>query len=218
MARVISNNYRYKFRRKDADRSFIRQIHIYTEGSVTEPEYLKIVRDKILSSGSCRNSGSFFKLNVKHSGTKSSPNNIRKSIREDIKYCGDKNFNEVWVLMDKDDWGMQAIEALENDRQIALKTSKFNVLVSNPKFEFWLILHFENGFGIMTSSEVDKKIQKHIPGYNKHCDKRMFTRDNVLKAISRAKILKNQNKSAYTDVYRLVERIFALIEEYELHK
>lgn len=207
MARAINNNDRHKFRRKDADRSFIRQVHIYTEGSVTEPEYLQIIREIIKSNRYSRS----FRINVKSSKSKSSPKNIRKSIREDIKYFGDKKFNEVWVLIDKDNWSPKAIAELESDRQITIKTSKFNVLISDPKFEFWLVLHFEDGFGIMTSSEVDKKIQKYIPGYNKHCNKRLFSQKNIFKAIKRAKFLKNQNNTARTDVYILVERIFDFI-------
>lgn len=89
MARAINDNDRHKFRRKDADRSFIRQVHIYTEGSVTEPEYLQIIREIIKSNRSSRS----FRINVKSSKSKSSPKNIRRSIREDIKYFGDKKFN-----------------------------------------------------------------------------------------------------------------------------
>lgn len=207
MARAINDNDRHKFLRKDADRSFIRQVHIYTEGSVTEPEYLQIIREIIKSNRSSRS----FRINVKSSKSKGSPKNIRRSIREDIKYFGDKKFNEVWVLIDKDSWSPKTIAELEGDRQITIKTSKFNVLISDPKFEFWLVLHFEDGFGIMTSSEVDKKIQKYIPGYNKHCNKRLFSQKNIFKAIKRAKFLKKQNNIARTDVYILVERIFDFI-------
>lgn len=55
MARSINYGAHNKFLRKESDRSFIRQIHIYTEGSVTEPEYLKIIKETILSNSPSQN-------------------------------------------------------------------------------------------------------------------------------------------------------------------
>lgn len=209
MARSINYGAHNKFLRKESDRSFIRQIHIYTEGSVTEPEYLKIIKETILSNSPSQNTK--FKINIKPSNSKSSPKNIRKAIRNEVQHFGNKKFNEVWVLLDKDDWDTQEICLLKDDKQISKSSSKFNVLISTPKFELWLILHFENGFGIATSSDVDRHIKKHIPGYDKHCNKIMFTQKNIFDAIERAKQLKKLNTPTNTDVYILIEYMFSLI-------
>jgi len=84
--------------------------------------------------------------------------------------------------------------------------------LSNPNFEYWLLLHFEDGNGISNGKECKERLRRHLPAYDKHIDKRKFTRFLVSKAIDRAKRkdippCENWPSSTGTTVYRLLENL-----------
>ena len=61
--------------------------------------------------------------------------------------------------------------AQEDDRR--------HVAISNPKFELFLVMHFEKGNGCTTSSSVDAAPRRHMPGYDKRLSRGQFSAGQV---------------------------------------
>ena len=85
--------------------------------------------------------------------------------------------------------------------------------LSNPNFEYWLLLHFENGARIASSRDCNDRLKRHLPRYDKGIDASMITRERIEEAIRRAKLRDNPpcadwpRATAGTTVYKLVENI-----------
>ncbi len=139
---------------------------IVTEGEVTEPEYFRAVVSALRMST--------IDVEVAHSKTGSDPLSVvahadglnkarNKAVRKGsptlVKY------NQVWVIFDQ--------EGIHNGRdwQNAIHQAKakgFNVVFSNPSFEFWLLLHHEYttaSFG--DSSAVERRLRSRVGSYCK---------------------------------------------------
>ncbi len=118
--------------------------------------------------------------------------------------------DEAWLVVDKDQWTDEQLAELHkwsqgmNNRGFAL---------SNPKFEYWLLLHFEDGAGISSSRECSRRLRCHLPNYDKGVDRRKFTRDRIFSAVRRAAArdsppCRDWPRNPWrTTVYRLVENI-----------
>ena len=85
--------------------------------------------------------------------------------------------------------------------------------LSNPKFEYWLLLHFEEGTGITSSRDCSDRLKRHLPAYDKGIDARTITPERIDEAIRRARRQDNPPCRDWpralggTTVYRLVENI-----------
>lgn len=68
----------------------------------------------------------------------------------------------------------------------------------------------KKGNGVTTSHDVDERLKKVIPEYNKHCGNLSISIVDIKKAIENAK-LKIQNEAATTtEVYILIEHLMKL--------
>ena len=88
----------------------------------------------------------------------------------------------------------------------------YGFALSNPKFEYWLLLHFENANGVATADECDRRLRKHLPGYDKHVDSRHFTPDLIRTAAERPRKrdtppCTDWPRKPGTTLYKLVEKI-----------
>ena len=96
--------------------------------------------------------------------------------------------------------------------QWAKKSENHGFALSNPNFEYWLLLHFEDGKGIANSQECLTRLKRHLPNYKKDIDAKKITLELIAKAITRAK-QRDANRSNdlpqmwSTSVYKLVEKI-----------
>jgi len=117
---------------------------------------------------------------------------------------------EAWIVVDKNQWTYEQLEQLyvwSHAREHC------NVALSNPSFEFWLLLHFEDGKGAVTQSECSDRLRNHIENYSKHIYPNKFKPQNIEKAVQRAKSRYDstrQDRSQHpgnSTVYKLVERI-----------
>jgi hypothetical protein len=84
--------------------------------------------------------------------------------------------------------------------------------ISNPKFEYWLLLHFEEGNDIANADEVDTRLRRHLPHFNKHITSRDFTDSRISDAIRRAQNRDRPPTTTWpqaigTTVYRIVKSI-----------
>jgi len=79
----------------------------------------------------------------------------------DLRDRADGMHDEVWCAVDVDEFDLAKALALAKRRHI-------NLAISNPCFEFWLLLHFEACAAPLTCyGEVEKRLLKHVPGYRK---------------------------------------------------
>ncbi len=79
---------------------------------------------------------------------------FEKALRENDFRAGD----EAWLVVDVDDWSEDEFGEL-----IAWEAadSRHHLAVSNPKFELFLLMHFEKGNGCTTPEKVDAALKKH---------------------------------------------------------
>ncbi|WP_246186578.1 RloB family protein [Methylacidimicrobium tartarophylax] len=120
-----------------------------------------------------------------------------------------KSTDEAWLVVDKDQWTDPQLAELH---AWAGQSQNYGFAVSNPKFEYWLLLHFEKGNGVTRSSDCNHRLRTHLPNYDKRIDPRRFTRERILDAIKRAKErdvppCEDWPRSFGTTVYKLVESI-----------
>lgn len=130
---------------------------------------------------------------------------FEKALRENDFRAGD----EAWLVVDVDDWSedefgeLLAWEAADSRHRLA---------VSNPKFELFLVMHFEKGNGCTTPEKVDAALKKHWPRYAKRVTPTQFSTKQVQEAIENAKVKRVSCGDALpapgmTDAYLLVERL-----------
>lgn len=95
----------------------------------------------------------------------------------------------------------------------SLKQENYGFALSNPKFEYWLLLHFEDGTGITSSRDCTDRLKRWIPDYDKWIDTRKITQARIDDAIRRAKKRNHAPNEDWprsigqTTVYRLIENI-----------
>ena len=69
-----------------------------------------------------------------------------------------KKTDEAWLVVDKDQWSSAQLLMLH---QWAQSAANYGMALSNPKFEYWLLLHFEDGSGVGTSSQCSERLRRH---------------------------------------------------------
>ena len=131
-------------------------------------------------------------------GTKITPSLVEKRTKELKISQGDKV--HTFLMYDMD---VQAI----NEK---LQKCKAEMLLSNPCFEIWLLLHAKDQKAAIETDALIKELKKSAPvwkNYSKSAftdTQKAFLNDNTYLAVVRAKGLKEfQNPS--TGIYRLIE-------------
>jgi hypothetical protein len=120
-----------------------------------------------------------------------------------------KKSDEAWLVVDKDSWTEKQLLLLNH---WALSQENYRLALSNPKFEFWLLLHFEDGDGVTNSRNCSEHLKRHMPDYDKGIDISKITHHRIISAIKRATKRDNPPcvdwpRNTGTTVYRLVENI-----------
>jgi hypothetical protein len=120
--------------------------------------------------------------------------------------CGE-GYDQLWCVVDVDDY---------TDHDSAIRTAaeqkspEAHVIVSNPCFELWLLLHFKDvRHALGGYAGVKPHMAKHVPGYDKTVQ---FARDYAARypeAMRRAKSLEPTGErwraNPSTAMWRLVE-------------
>jgi RloB-like protein len=190
------------------------------EGNETEPTYFEALkknyrfdRDRIEIVSLRRNS----------TDTKSAPKHVFENL-QNIKEEYDLGKNdELWMIIDRDRNGAN-IEKYSNKCKAE---SNFYLALSNPCFEFWLLLHLkdlsefteEEQVLILENRKVGSKktyLKRLLStiltdGYNESNLKAERFLPHIEKAISRAKAINIETddypKLLGTDIYKLIERV-----------
>jgi len=168
---------------------------IATEGEVTEKVYF---------------TGAFRKKNIRMpiletKKGKSSPESVLKRL---VKYKNEYNASpdELWLVIDRDYWKKATLEAIKRE----CESKGFNLVISNPCFELWLLLHQHNPKQPLTVPDCEREIKKFIPGFSKSNYNLDGLLGNIDKAINHAKRLNHENaidQAPSTKVFALVEKL-----------
>lgn len=167
------------------------------EGVVTEPEYFNMFNG----------AKTVIHINCLKGDSGSAPRHVLRRMNDYLKAKGLLKSDEAWLVIDRDTWPDTAIGELYEWTK-----SKNNLYfaLSNPNFEFWLLLHFEDGSGIVSSHDCKVRLTRHLPNYDKSIDVSRL-QSGVQDAVARAKRRDNPRRSwpqsTGTTVYRLVESI-----------
>ena len=90
-------------------------------------------------------------------------------------------WDEAWLIVDKDQWTDAQLMQLH---EWARKGDNQGFALSNPKFEYWLLLHFEDGIGISSAQDCTARLKEHLPEFDKGFDVRKITRDKIVNAVA----------------------------------
>ena len=193
---------RRRYRRPLGERRYRKLFIVATEGVKTEPQYFAILNDH----------HSVIHVDCTKSKHHSSPLQVLKRMEDRLKQETLKNSDEAWLVVDKDQWQDEQLAQLHTWSQGA---DNYGFALSNPKFEYWLLLHFENGTNIGSSRECSDRLKNHLPDYDKSLDVRKISPDMIEDAVCRAKIRDNPPCEDWprtlgsTTVYKLVENILS---------
>lgn len=188
---------RRNYQRPIGKRKLKRLFVLSTEGSITEPQYFGIFN----------NDTTVLQVKVlKHKG--SAPEKVLHEMEQFLRTQDLRKNDEAWLVVDKDSWTDAQLNLLH---QWSLKNAKYNLAVSNPKFEYWLLLHFEEGNGVSSSQNCSNRLKKVLPKYDKciHANQVLHgVEDAVLRAKRRdTPPCRDWPRNVGTTVYKLVSRI-----------
>ncbi len=113
-----------------------------------------------------------------------------------------RDFDEVWCVFDVDEFDIGPARALA-------AAEGFEIAVSNPCFEFWLLLHHEDHRGhLRVCDDAGTRLRRHVPAYDKTA--LIFTdfAEGVDPACRRAKAIDGRSESVHANpssgMWRLV--------------
>jgi hypothetical protein len=189
-----------RFKRLLGERRYKRMFVIVAEGTVTELQYFRLLDGEAIVHVNCL-----------ENKTSLSPDKALIRVKEHVQKHGLRAGDEAWVVVDRDAWLEEHLVRLHAWAQTQVN---YGFALSNPKFEYWLLLHFEDAKNVKTSRVCDTRLTKNLPGYNKHINHRQFTIEKIYQAVARAKKRDTPPCNDWprvpgSTVYRLVEKILA---------
>jgi hypothetical protein len=201
---VKRNQTRRSFVRDFGTRSYRKRFIIAVEGEKTEKQYFDFLRCKIIRKYGIE----ICLVSKKH---ESAPKYVLKRMQEFLKEKGFRKDDEAWLVVDKDNWPEEELQKLNEWSQ---EKNDYGFVLSNPCFEFWLLLHFKQ-ITVSSLNDCLTKLRSYLPDYDKGINTAKFTEENIKKAIERAKNLDSPPccdwpRKCGTTVYRLVEKLFQL--------
>lgn len=146
---------------------------------------------------------------------KSSPTHVHNRLIVFANETELKSTDQLWLVIDRDNW-TDAMLSRVHSESIRGRLSP-SIALSNPSFELWLLLHLKEILGESISTrDVEQSLREALGGYNKSNINLEKFNNNVLNAISRAKILDVNPSHRWpanpgTRVYLLVESIMKMI-------
>lgn len=156
---------------KEARRASYARVLIVSEGSKTEPLYLReICAAYQLHSANVEvqpgQLGTAPIQVVRYAKQLFEQGDLNKGIRP-------KSFDQVYAVFDRDDHdsyfnALDAAKSLDGKlRNDDKQPIRFNAIASVPSFELWLLLHYEDIQAPIHRDRVMERLKRHIPGYDK---------------------------------------------------
>ena len=193
-------------RRGGRSRELRRVIRIYSEGSVTEFEYLRHWEKRSR------------RVVLDWAGVGMTPMSLVNSARDDLtrsrrsaRRHGTADFDEIWCVFDVDAHPhlQQAI--------VEARQSDISVAVSNPCFELWLVLHCQNqtahidrrpiqklasSLGLIQGKKIPESAWPILEGHYEDAKQRAMHLDSLHKSNGSP-----PRSNPTTDVWQLVDRL-----------
>ena len=181
------------------------RISVFTEGSVTEPKYLKAFERAFRNTS----------INLRPVGVGGDPRAVveraiadRKSTKRDPLAVSDT----TWVMFDRD-----AHQRFEEAIDMASANS-IHLAVSNPCFELWAVLHYQDQDAHVERGECQRKLESLCSSYGKGKGKVFDDLETISNAyelaVNRARNLQKRRSeegtpdgNPSTGVHRLTEHI-----------
>lgn len=208
--------------RKINQRAGYKRILIVSEGSKTEPNYFKEIRDTYrLQTANVVVQPSKLGTEpiqvVEYAKKLFEEGDLEKGIRP-------RTFEEVYAVFDRDDHktyfaALQKAEAFNGKlKNMDNQPIRFQAIASIPSFELWLLLHYKDIQAPIHRDEVIKHLKIYIPNYEKG-EKGAYATTHQLLPIAqqRAEMLAQKftahsDPEPYTDIGRLVQTLSTLRE------
>lgn len=212
---------RRAFKRRDPVRDSSLVV-IATEGSETEPRYFRTL------SGPEHYRNSRIRVRVvptEHN--RSSPEHVLERVRKSADDLDITDGDQVFVVLDLDRWGDATLSKIARE----CTQSGYELVVSTPCFELWLLLHLsdpsdwsdeylklvrKNDRSSRNLRFIGAEILSYSPEFGKKnvTDPRFYERQSVERAITRASSLDVDPAQRWcsdlgTRVYRVVQVILA---------
>jgi hypothetical protein len=189
--------------RKQGRRTSYDRILIVSEGSKTEPNYFREIRE------SCRLHTASVEVRRGELGT--TPIQVVEYTRT-LFEDGDRHkniqrraFERLYAVFDRDDHdsyhaALALAASLDGKlRNDAKQPIRFQAIASVPCFELWLLLHYEDIQAPLHRNDVMRRLKLHIPRYDKGASNAFaITREHLAIAIQRAEALATRF-SAHTE-------------------
>ncbi|GAA1234317.1 RloB family protein [Prauserella halophila] len=179
-------------RRARAAREERARILLLCGAEVTEPSYFRGLKQRYRHPA----------VNVVRKGGKDPVSLIRLA----AKLREQDECDETWCVIDVDEYNIDA--AFSEAQRLDVKLA-----VSNPCFEYWLLLHFERCEAPLPCfQDVEPRLRQQVRGYNKKSLNFSDYAAGVTDAVDRAKhrcgdITRAHQVNPSTGVWALVERI-----------
>lgn len=191
-----------RFLRRSGTLSYRRRFVLAVEGVKTEREYFAIL-------GRIQQKITIKCLTHKY---KTSPTNVMDRLEDYLKKNKLNQSDEAWIVIDKDQWSDDQLNKVSNWSKLR---ENCGLAVSNPKFEFWLLLHFEDGDQGTSSQSCSTRLKQYLPAYDKGIESQWITKEQIRLAVARARKRDSPPCSDWpktpgvTTVYLLVDKITA---------
>ncbi|HWQ90156.1 MAG TPA: RloB family protein [Clostridia bacterium] len=189
-----------RFQRRHQFREPKKFFIIATEGECTEAIYFSALKPP-------RDAAIQLKILPTRKG-KSSPKEVLARLKSYDREAGSGPNDELWLVVDRDSWSEADLDAVAAAISI---TSKYNLALSNPCFELWLVLHRRDSAG-QNSEQLRRVLQEELGSYEKGSYDVEALTPTMDDAIRRAERLDTPPKEPWprshgTHVYRLVRKL-----------
>lgn len=160
-------------------------------GKRTEPDYFRALK------GHLRNPAVQVRLTAKVCAPRDLVEYARK-----IAPAGVDEFDEVWCVVDSDEFDIEPAAALAKELDVQLA-------VSNPCFELWLLLHCQDCTAPLCNAKgVLRQLTRRVPGYQKNGLRFADFEPGIMDAVRRAECLDptgcDHGRDPSSGVWRLV--------------
>lgn len=148
--------------RRPPTRKVAQKILIACEGSKTEPIYFESIRNVLRLPT--------LKIIVLRHQSKTDPRSIierlieeRQQMKDNQEWSKDDN---AWAVFDGDEHIEKSLDKWNSAISRANKQN-INLAITNPCFELWYLIHFQDNLSQTTRDKIIKLLGKHIKNYDK---------------------------------------------------
>lgn len=139
----------------------------------------------------------------------SSPEHVLTRLCHAVDEHATEPGDSFWLCIDRDRWDHATLSHVISE----CHARNFNVAMSNPCFELWLLLHFRDvSETLKTCEDVRKQLLLLLGGYGKQCCKSIGITENMVhEALCRAKDMDRESSplltTTATHVYKILEEL-----------